>query len=86
MAENKTFYFLPCEGWIQKLCKRKNIVVKVTHGKALSVDHTAVEKFKVERIREIYYKFGTDDIYNMDESGLFYRSLPQKTWTSRMKS
>ena len=56
-----------------ELDTEKNIVVKVTHGEALSADNTAAEKFQAGRMREIYDKFSMD-IYNMDENGLFYRS------------
>ena len=41
-------------------------------------NHTA----RMEEIREIAAEYDVSNIYIMDESGLFYRMLPRRTYLS----
>ena len=45
------------------------------HGEAGSVDHLLITKEK-EELRQSITEYDPDNVYNMDETGLFYRLLP----------
>ena len=47
-------------------------------GERASVDLLTVETWR-ERLPQITKDFALRDIYNMDETGLFYRALPEKS-------
>ena len=47
-------------------------------GKSADVDPKVVAEFK-ERPSSIIGNYNLDDIFNCDETGVFYRSLPDKT-------
>ena len=57
---------------------RHSISHAVISGESGSVDEDVVESWKL-RLPAITAGYATRDIYNMDESGMFYRALPDKT-------
>jgi len=65
-------------GFIQKFCKRHHIKATRLHGERQSADNDAVEPFLVE-MAEIQKEYSLDQIYNADESGLIFKSLPNTT-------
>ncbi|XP_025208664.1 tigger transposable element-derived protein 6-like [Melanaphis sacchari] len=65
-------------GWLEKFRKRNNISFKSVCGEAASVDEEAVNNWKA-KIPEIIANYAECDIFNADETGLFYRVLPDKT-------
>ncbi len=65
-------------GFIQNFCKRHHIKATRLHGERQSADNDAVEPFLVE-MAEIQKEYSLDQIYNADESGLIFKSLPNTT-------
>jgi Tc5 transposase DNA-binding domain len=65
------------EGWLARLKARNNLRQIKRHGEAASTDLQTVEKER-QRISELLKKYGYKlrDIFNMDETGLFYRHVP----------
>lgn len=61
-------------GWLAGFKKRHKIQKHISHGEALSVPESATEDMK--GLRTICGEFLEDDIYNMDETGLFWRQSP----------
>ena len=61
------------EGWLTAFKRRCGLKEFRTHGEAGSVDPAMVE-IERERIRKLIQKYGyrLKDIFNMDETGLFY--------------
>ncbi|MEW8693664.1 MAG: hypothetical protein AB2535_21740 [Candidatus Thiodiazotropha endolucinida] len=76
--ELKVDDFQYSRGWLQKFKKRHNIASHVAHGEADSADPTVVSQGR-QQLQEDLAAYDPNNIYNMDETGLFYRLLPNST-------
>lgn len=65
-------------GWLSRFKARHDIVAKVISGEAASVDPVATSSWLLTN-QEVLDKYELSDIYNADETGLFYEMLPSKT-------
>ncbi|KAF8229971.1 DDE-domain-containing protein [Tricholoma matsutake] len=67
------------EGWLTAFKRRCSLKENRTHSKAGSVDPAKVE-IEHERIHKLIQKYGyrLKDIFNMDETGLFYTMPPDR--------
>ena len=65
-------------GWLEGFKKRYRIRKYVRHGDAGSVNLDDVESQLME-IREMLAPYDNDDIYNMDESALYWKASPDAT-------
>lgn len=66
-------------GWVCNIKKRYGIRVLSLEGKKVSGDVPAFESF-IPVSKEITEKgFSHEQVYNVDESGLYWKSLPRKT-------
>lgn len=70
--------FTASDGWLQKWRKRHNVSFKCISGEAADVNQEDVNQF-LEKLPSMLLGYKPDDIYNADESGLFFRALPDKT-------
>lgn len=61
-------------GWLDKFKKRYNLRRLVRHGEAASVPPEAA--IEMRAIQTLCGEYSEDDIYNMDETGLFWRQSP----------
>ena len=71
-------------GWLHRFKQRYNIKQRTHHSEAGSVPEEAEEEMKA--IRTISGQYNEDDIYNMDESGLFWRMPPCQSLSSLSRS
>lgn len=72
------------QGWLDNFMKRNNLRCRLMNGEAGSVDMSSpVILLKVEEIKAKLACYDRRDIYNFDETGLFYRQAPQKTISTR---
>ncbi len=82
MIFQREFYpdanFDASKGFIQRFSERHNLKCITLHGEKQSADTDAVEPFLAE-MAEIQKEYSLDQIYNADESGLIYKSLPNTT-------
>lgn len=67
-------------GWLHRFKQRYNIKQRTYHGEAGSVPEDVEEEMKA--IRTIAGQYNEDDIYNMDETGLFWRMPPSQSLSS----
>lgn len=67
-------------GWLHRFKQRFNIKQHTHHGEAGSVPKEAEEEMKA--IHTIAGQYSEDDIYNMDETGLFWRMPPSQSLSS----
>jgi len=70
-------------GWITRF-KRRNGLRKITmHGEAASapLENLPAERMKLQ---ELLSRYNPEDIYNADETGLFYRLLPNQTLSKKL--
>lgn len=76
--------FTASDGWLQKWRKRHNISFKCISGEAADVNQEDVNQF-MEKLPSMLLGYQPEDIYNADESGLFFRALPDKTLALKSK-
>lgn len=68
--------FKATEGWISRWKDRHNIKFKRFHGEKSSADTNGANEWSLAKLPEILKKISPQDIYNADETGLFYRATP----------
>lgn len=76
--------FKGSRGWLDKWKKRFNIKELKVCGESGDVEGATVESWK-ERLPEIVQGYEKDDIWNMDETGLFWRALADKGFGLKSK-
>lgn len=76
---NKSFV---ASGWLDRLKTRYNLHNIKFKGERASADTKAADNFKIQ-IQEIIEKRGycEDQIFNADETALYWRKLPERTYT-----
>lgn len=70
--------FKASTGWLDGFKDRNNISFKTVCGESASVDMPAVNTWKTDLLQLIEDR-PAKDIFNVDETGLFYRCTPDKT-------
>ena len=65
--------------WINRFKNRRNIVHKKLHGEASSAALTAASYWKDNVLDIIRANSQDKDIFNLDETGIFYKMLPNST-------
>lgn len=74
--------FQASNGWLEKFRTRNNIVFRALCGEAADVDDSVCEDW-VTRLPLLLAGYADQDIFNMDETGLFFRALPNKSMVLR---
>ena len=72
-------------GWFEKWKKRHNIRKVTVCGESGDVKGYAVDSWK-ERLPEILKGYQQEDMYNLDETGCFWRALPDKGFGKKGKT
>ena len=67
------------KNWIQRWKARHEIVQQKLHGESSSVNPADVTKWHETLVQSLLVNYSLCDIYNLDEMGLFWRLLPNKT-------
>lgn len=78
--------FIASRGWYHRFSKRHNLVCVNLHGEGLDAAAVAQTPECMDRmamIRDLCNEFEPRNIYNMDETGLYYRLVPNKAVVSR---
>lgn len=70
--------FRASNGWLQNFKKRNEIVFRKICGESGSVNETVCDDWK-DKLAELTAGYDPEDIFNADETGLFYKCLPDKT-------
>lgn len=72
--------FLCSEGWLTRFKERNGLVFRTIAGEAAAADAIACRDWRAGRLLpEIMQHFKDDDIYNVDETALFFKLLPSKS-------
>ncbi|KAG7155741.1 Tigger transposable element-derived protein 1-like 46 [Homarus americanus] len=79
--------FNASSGWLQRFKKRNKITNINIGGEEASADRVAAREFP-PFLREIMEEgqYTDDQVFNMDESGLFWKKLPSKTFVVKNAS
>ena len=71
--------FTASNGWLQSFLKRHNIKSSILSGEAADVSEDVLEDW-TKRLPTILEGYERKDIFNADETGLFFRTLPNKSY------
>lgn len=77
--------FKASDGWLHKFKKRHVIGQQKMSGESGAVDNNVCEEWK-ERLCELLTDYTPQNIFSADETGLFYKCLPDRTWLSKQRS
>lgn len=83
LAVKMNIDFQPNSGWIWRWQKRNNIVFKKIHGEKNDADCSGAEDYIKTILPPILQNYKIEDIFNADESGLFFKALPSATFTEK---
>lgn len=72
--------FKPTTGYLAGLKKRAGLLFSKKYGESVSVDNNVIEKWSTE-LSSIIRGYKPEDVYNLDETALFYRLMPSKTYS-----
>ena len=64
---------------VGKIKQRHSIVFRRVTGEEGSVSEDMVRDWKSHQLPSLLEEFSPDDIFNADETGLFWKCLPDKT-------
>ena len=66
-------------GWLSRWKGRHNISYRSVCGENASVDQEVCTDWKERILQPILARYNPDDVFNADETGLYWRLLPDKT-------
>lgn len=66
-------------GWLERFKKRHNIRQRSQHGEAASADRGEHTAEIMTKIRETTQSYNPEDTFNMDETGYFWKMLPDRS-------
>ena len=72
--------FKASNGWLESFKKRHNVACGVACGESASVSEMTVTEW-TSRLPDLCRGYEVKDIFNMDETDVFYRALPDRTLT-----
>ena len=70
-------------GWLSHWKVRHNISYKAVSGENAAVSKEVCEDWKKSTLYPLLQRYHPNDVFNADETGLFWRLLPDKTHTAR---
>src|SRR5689334_13719953 len=71
--------FKASSGWMTNVKKRKGLVVHKISGEAASVNDEKLELWQQIELRPMLKKYEPDNVYNADETAVYWKVLPNKT-------
>jgi len=77
--------FNPTNGWLDGFKKRNDIVFKNIVGESGAVDTTICNQWIID-LPTLLAGYSPDNVFNADETGLFYQCLPNKTFSFKGES
>ena len=75
--------FIASKGRLDNFKKSKGITFKTVQDKAGAVDLQPLFEWQQHVLQPLLRQFSTDDVFNLDKTGLFWRLLPNKTMSFR---
>lgn len=72
--------FAATDGWLSRWLKRENITFCKPHGEQGEADSESAERWIAEEWPKLIKEYSPNDIYNADETGFYFRALPDHTY------
>ena len=69
------------ERWLHRFKNRHGLALKIICGESASVSPEMVQQWRHETLPRLLEQYNPSDVYNVDETGLFYQCLPNKLFT-----
>ena len=73
--------FACSDGWLDRFKKRREVTFRMVSGEANSVPKNIVDDFLHNKLPKLLEEYEPKDIFNADETGLFFKLLPDRTYT-----
>jgi hypothetical protein len=73
-------------GWLQRFKDRYNITLKKVVGEESTVSPVVESVWRNETLRLLIKNYEPQNIFNADESGLFYQAQPDRTFSLKGKN
>ncbi|XP_054281926.1 tigger transposable element-derived protein 6-like [Macrosteles quadrilineatus] len=70
--------FRASNGWLHNFKKRNEIIFRKVCGESASVNSNVCDEWKTE-LKKLTESYLPENIYNADETGLFFKCLPDRT-------
>ena len=74
-------HFEASSGFLSRFTMRNALVSKKASGESASVNKEETSAYLTDVLPGLLERYDANDIYNVDETGLFYKLLPDKTYT-----
>lgn len=74
--------FTASNGWLDSFTKRHQITWNQVCGEAADINQQTVDEWK-QKLASLTEGYAPQDIYNGDETGLFFRMIPSKTFSQK---
>jgi len=71
--------FRATDGWLQRWKERNNIKFKKKHGEKQDADDFSAERWVMEALQDIIKDCEPRNVFNADETGLYWRAIPDGT-------
>ena len=78
--------FKPNPGWLERFKGRYNISFRVISGESNSAPQEAAKSWAGGKLQSVLADFNPNDIFNADETGLYFQCLPNKTLSFKGES
>lgn len=75
--------FTPSDGWLSRFKERHNITFKREHGEKQCTDFESAQKWRERVIADLLKDYSSDDIFNADETGIYFKGLPDRGFVYR---
>lgn len=75
--------FTPSDGWLSRFKERHSITFKREHGEKQCTDFESAQKWRERVLVDLVKDYSSDDIYNADETGIFFKGLPDRGFVYR---
>lgn len=80
-AKNLGLTFQASSGWLEKFKSRNGIVEKIISGESAAVSEVDCEHYRTNVLPSLLKEYDSNDIFNADEFGLFFKCTPDRTMT-----
>lgn len=71
--------FMGSDQWLANFKKRHGMVFRRNHGEAADIDFDALDLWRREVLSISLARFSPENVFNLDETGLFWKILPEQT-------
>lgn len=73
--------FVASEGWFHRFRERHNLVFRTLSGEAKEVDAETCATWRSDTLQQYLESYSPQDVFNADETALFFKLQPDKTIT-----